>query len=256
MVDIKYYIVKYNTYIMNNNNNITQITTLQDLKQSNEKHVCIKNVKDFDILDLHKFEHIQFEGFTVASDQSCTSENIKQLNKLSNIKKIELNRNTIFSNYHKFIFSILSVESIIINDMFGELEIHQLYEGLSNKIFSGKLSVYTDQPIDLSRLGKTRDLVYINFSNSYEEYAKEYDNDEDNEGLDEYTFDINDYLDYTKEDKDNKPKLSDYVEKTTKTKHLRSIKFYLSCDDREFDKLKNEIQKKFKDIDIKVSNYN
>lgn len=233
--------------------NITQIKTIKDLKSSTQKYVCIKDVKDFDILDLRKLEHIEFEGFTVASDKSLSDANIKQLNKLSNIKKIELNRNTIFSNYHKFIFSISSVESIIINDMFGELEIHQLYEGLSNKIFSGKLSLYTDQPIDLSKMGKTRDLVYINFSNSYEEYAKEYDNDEDNEGLDEYTFDINDYLDYNKEDK---AKLSDYVKKTTKTKYLKSIKFYLSCDDREFDKLKNEIQKKFKDIDIKVSNYN
>lgn len=236
--------------------NRTTITTPQELKSTNAKYVLIKNVANFDILDLCKFEHIVFQGLVSAMEESINDENFKAMKNHCNIEKIEIDKISV-SNYDQFIFRMPGVRNVVFNSMLNEIELNRIYDALADKKFSGKMSIYTDQPIDLSKMKKVKEIVYMNFSdmslqyNSDDDY-EEYDYDEE---YDEY------YEEYDLDELENKStkkrevKLSDYIINTKRRKCLRSLKIYVSCNDSDFERLKRNIEKKFNDIDVKVANF-
>lgn len=247
--------------MINKMHNRTTITTVQQLKSTDAKHVLIKNVANFDILDLCKFEHIVFEGLVSAMEESITNANFKAMEKHCNIEKIEINKMSV-SNYDQFIFRMPGVRNVVFNSMLNEIELNRVYDALADKKFSGKMSVYTDQPIDLSKMKKVKEIVYINFSdmslqyNSDDDY-EDYDNYDENYDEDYEEYDEEHYLDEleNRTNKKREVKISDYIINTKRRKCLRSLKVYVSCSDDEFEKLERSIEKKFNDIDVKVANF-
>lgn len=137
------------------NNNKTNISSNDELKQTQAKDIIIDFDSIIDLPDICKFTSVEFRNNrNIAED--IPQEQLNYIKEHSNIEQIICNCNS--TPYIPFVFMLQNVKYIKFNEIMSPWDLEELYKQLEQTSYSHTLDISISYSIDLSRLSKLKHL--------------------------------------------------------------------------------------------------